>query len=93
MGSEMCIRDSRFEKELIEHFTSRHSGVLDDIVTTGQIADEAAFEQMIKDFADGFQTTDGSGPAPDASDPGSADSEIVDADDILPEEEIMADEA
>ena len=83
----------RFEKELIEHFTSRHSGVLDDIVTTGQIADEAAFEQMIKDFADGFQTTDGSGPAPDASDPGSADSEIVDADDILPEEEIMADEA
>ena len=83
----------RFEKELIEHFTSRHSGVLDDIVTTGQIADEAAFEQMIKDFADGFQTTDGSGPAPDASDPGSADSEIVDADDILPEEEITADEA
>ena len=83
----------RFEKELIEHFTSRHSGVLDDIVTTGQIADEAAFEQMIKDFADGFQTTDGSGPAPDAGDPGSADSEIVDADDILPEEEIMADEA
>ena len=83
----------RFEKELIEHFTSRHSGVLDDIVTTGQIADEAAFEQMIKDFADGFQTTDGSGPAPDAGDPGSADSEIVDADDILPEEEITADEA
>jgi len=84
----------RFEKELLEHFDSRHSSVLDDIVATGKIADEAAFERMIADFADGFQTTDGSsGPAPDAGDPGSATSAIVDADNTLPEEEIMADEA
>ena len=84
---------ARFESELLEHFTSRHAAVLDDIVSSGSIADEDAFERMIKDFADGFQTTDGSGTAPDPGDPGSAHSAIVDADTTLPEEEIMADEA
>ena len=84
----------RFEKELLEHFTTRHSAVLDDIVTSGKIADEDAFERMIKEFADGFETTDGSsGPAPAAGDPGDAQSSIVDADNTLPEEEITADEA
>ena len=83
----------RFEKELLEHFTTRHSAVLDDIVTSGKIADEDAFERMIKEFADGFETTDGSGPAPAAGDPGDAESAIVDADNTLPEEEITADEA
>ena len=84
----------RFEKELIEYFESRHSALLDDIVATGKIADEAAFERMIAEFADGFKTTEGAvAPAPDASDPGSASSAIVDADNTLPEEEIMAYEA
>ena len=83
----------RFEKELLEHFTTRHGAVLDDIVATGKIADEDAFERMIKEFADGFETTDGSGPAPAAGDPGDAESTIVDADNTLPEEEITADEA
>jgi F-type H+-transporting ATPase subunit alpha len=83
----------RFERELLEHFTSRHASVLDDIVASGKIADEAAFERMIKEFADGFQTTDGPHNEPDPGDPGSAHSAIVDADNTLPEEEIMADEA
>ena len=84
----------RFESELLEHFTSRHGGLLDDIVSSGKIADEDAFERLIKEFADGFQATGpASGPAPDASDPGAAHSAIVDADNTLPEEEITADEA
>jgi F-type H+-transporting ATPase subunit alpha len=83
----------RFESELIEHFKTRHSALLDDVVSSGKVADEDAFEAKIKEFAEGFQTTDGSGPAPDAGDPGSATSAIVDADNTLPEEEIMADEA
>ena len=83
----------RFESELLEHFRARHQGTLDDIVASGKIADEEAFERMIKEFADGFQTTDGSGPTPDAGDPGDASSAIVDAETTLPEEEITADEA
>ena len=83
---------ARFESELLEYFNSRHSALLDDIVLTGTIADEATFEGHIKTFADSFKTTDGSGPAPAAGDPGDADSTIVDADNTLPEEEITADE-
>ncbi len=83
----------RFESELLEHFKARHQGVLDDIVSSGKIADEDGFERLIKEFADGFTTSDGSGPTPDAGDPGDASSAIVDADHTLPEEEITADEA
>ncbi len=84
----------RFESELLEHFKSRHAGLLDDIVASGKIADEDAFEGHIKAFADGFETTDGSGgPAPEAGDPGDASSAIVDADNTLPEEEITAEDA
>ncbi len=84
----------RFESELLEHFKSRHAGLLDDIVASGKIADEDAFEGHIKAFADGFTTSDGStGPAPDAGDPGDASSAIVDADNTLPEEEITAEDA
>ena len=84
----------RFERELLEHFRSRHSALLDDVVASGKIADEDAFEKLIADFASGFKTSDGSGgPAPEAGDPGSASSMIVDADNTLPEEEITADTA
>ena len=81
----------RFESELLEHFKTRHQATLDDVVASGKIADEDAFERMIKEFADGFTSSESGGPAPDASDPGSAQSELVDADDTLPEEEITAD--
>ena len=83
----------RFEAGLLEHFKTRHQAVLDDIVTSGAIADEPGFERMIKEFADGFETSDGSGPAPEAQDAGTATTDLVDADDTLPEEEITADEA
>ena len=83
----------RFESELLDHFRARHSGVLDDIVTSGRLADEDAFEGYIKEFADGFIVSDNSGSAPDAGDPGAANSELVDADNTLPEEEITAEDA
>jgi len=84
----------RFESELLDHFKTRHSALLDDIVSSGKIADEDAFEGHIRTFAEGFQATETvGGPAPDAGDPGSASSELVDADNTLPEEEITADEA
>jgi len=84
----------RFESELLDHFRSRHSGLLDDIVATGKLADEEAFEGHIKAFADSFQVTEGAaGPAPDAGDPGDASTAIVDADNTLPEEEITAEDA
>ena len=84
---------ARFESELLEYFNSRHSGLLDDIVATGKIADEDRFEGYIKEFADGFQPTEGGGPAPDAGDAGDASSAVVDSDNTLPEEEITAEEA
>ena len=84
----------RFESELLEHFRTRHGALLDDVVSTGKIADEDAFEGHIRTFAEGFRASEAStGPAPEAGDPGSATSAIVDADNTLPEEEIMADEA
>ena len=83
----------RFEAGLLEHFKTRHQAVLDDIVTSGAIADEKSFERMIKEFADGFEASDNSGPAPDPQDAGTATTDLVDADDTLPEEEITADEA
>ena len=84
----------RFESELLEHFTSRHASDLEDIVATGKIADEVAFEKKIAEFAKGFTTSDGqTGPAPDAGDPGDASTAIVDADNTLPEEEITAEDA
>ncbi len=84
----------RFESELLEHFKTRHQSVLDDIVSSGKIADEEGFERMIKDFADGFQTSEASGgPAPEAGDPGEASSDLVDAVNTLPEEEITPQDA
>ncbi len=83
----------RFEEELLEHFTSRHSGLLDDIVSTGKIADEDAFERLIGEFADGFTVTTTGGPAPDAEETGDMHGQMVDQDNTLPEEEIMDDES
>jgi F-type H+-transporting ATPase subunit alpha len=81
----------RFERELLEHFTGRHSALLDDIVATGKIADEDEFERLIGDFADGFQVTVLDSAEPDAEETGALHGHIVDADDTLPEQEIDMD--
>ena len=78
----------RFESELLEHFRSRHSGLLDDIASTGQIADEEDFETKVRAFTDSFSVTVDPHLVPDAHDPGDLESGLVDADYTLPEEEI-----
>ncbi|GAC1318820.1 MAG: F0F1 ATP synthase subunit alpha [Acidimicrobiales bacterium] len=47
----------RFEAELIEHFSTRHSDIVDAIKNTGAIPDEKAFEAGVKEFADRFVPT------------------------------------
>ena len=49
----------RFESELIEYFSSRHADLVESIRTTGAIADAAAFEAGIKDFAERFAPSEG----------------------------------
>ena len=49
----------RFESELIEYFSSRHGDLVESIRTSGAIADTAAFEAGIKEFADRFAPSDG----------------------------------
>jgi len=82
----------RFERELLEHFTTRHASLLDDIVATGKIADEDAFEGLISDFADSFQVTVAANEAPEAEETGEVHGHMVDQDNTLPEEEIDLDD-
>ncbi|MGI9606593.1 MAG: F0F1 ATP synthase subunit alpha [Acidimicrobiales bacterium] len=81
---------SRFEEELLDYFQSRYSGLLEEIAATGVIADEADFEAKISAFAQGFTVTPDAHLEPDAQDPGALDSDLVDAETTLPEEEILA---
>jgi F-type H+-transporting ATPase subunit alpha len=60
----------RFEDELIEWFRARHGDVLDGIKSTGDIADEDAFEKAIAAFAEQFgweQAADEAAEAGEAS--------------------------
>ncbi len=82
----------RFEVGLLEHMEANHGDMLRDIVSSGTIDDEDAFDAAIKTYANGFKASDGGpGEAPEAGDPGSATSTIVDKDTTLPEEDISAD--
>ncbi len=80
----------RFEEGLLAHMHGSYSGMLSDIVSSGKLADEEGFDAAIKEYADGFVTSDGK-DAPDASDPGALNSQMVDSDVTLPEEDISAD--
>ncbi len=82
----------RFESELLEHFTTRHSALLDDIGATGKIADEDAFERLIGEFADGFLPTVPVEVAPDPEETGALHGHLVDSDNTLPEQEIHMDD-
>ena len=44
----------RFEAELIEHFSTRHSDIVDGIRSTGAVPDEKALDAGVKEFADRF---------------------------------------
>ena len=77
----------RFEAELLDWFRTRHADVLADIRDSGKIADEDAFDAAIAAFADQFEGSVAGGSAPDAEST-DTDSNIVDADTTLPEEDI-----
>jgi F-type H+-transporting ATPase subunit alpha len=77
----------RFETELLQHFRTRHAGVLEGIRTSGAIADEAALENAVKDFAELFAPSVKTGDAPGGvNDPGT--SSMATAPTHLPEEQI-----
>jgi F-type H+-transporting ATPase subunit alpha len=80
----------RFEQEVLEWFRTRHSGLLDEIRTTGNIADTSVVDKAMQAFAAQFSPT-GGGPEPDPEHVGSARGSIVDTDTTLPEEAIERD--
>jgi F-type H+-transporting ATPase subunit alpha len=80
----------RFELELLEWFRTRHGGLLDEIRTTGNIADTSAVDSAMKSFAAQFSPT-GGGPEPDPEHVGTAQGSMVDSDTTLPEEDIQRD--
>ncbi len=83
----------RFETEVLEAFRARHSGLLEDIRTTGKL-DEDALKSALAAFVDIFVPTGGDDPEPDAVEQG--DAAIGRAggrrEGILPEEEITRDD-
>jgi len=78
----------RFEGELLEWFRSRHGDLLDEIRQSGAIGDEDGFEAAVAAFAAQFTPTVVDAPEPEAVDPGSAHSHLVDSETTLPEEDI-----
>jgi len=80
-----------FEAGLLEWVRTRHAGLLEGIRSTGDLADEVAFDAAIKAYADQFDGNAAAGSLPDAAAPGDATSEIVDAPTHLPEAEIERD--
>src|ERR687897_38260 len=80
----------RYEAELLEWFGTRHRDALDAIRTGGDIADVAAFEMAIKDFAEQFSWEEAAdevaagaqaGPAPGAATPDGAEAAADSAED------------
>ena len=79
-----------YEQGLVEWFRTRHSDVLDTIKSDGNVADEEALEAAIAAFTDDFVGSHQHEPGhePDATDQGDAETRVVDAPHILPEEDI-----
>jgi F-type H+-transporting ATPase subunit alpha len=53
----------RFETEFLDYVASKHNGVYDSIVTTGDLGDDevTVLEKAIAEFKKGFQTSSGEG--------------------------------
>ena len=83
---------ARFEHELLDHFKTRHSALLDSVTVTGKIDDEDHFESLIRDFTEGFEVTPEVGEAPEPHETVEGHAQMVDTDYTLPEEEIRLDD-
>ena len=78
----------RFEDGLLDLVKSQHSGLLSEIVSTGEV-DEDALNSIITAYAENFETSDGSsGISVEAQEQPDADTEMVDSDTTLPETDI-----
>ena len=78
----------RYESELLEWFNSRHSDVLRTIADDGVVPDEEALLAGIGAFTDQFVGSAGNTVAPDAEAQGDATTNMVDATNTLPEEDV-----
>ncbi|MEZ5374461.1 MAG: hypothetical protein R2704_17395 [Microthrixaceae bacterium] len=82
----------RFAEELLEFFRARHGDLLEDIRSTGKLADEEALEAGIKRFSEEFDPGADGAHEPDAEAQADAASKVVDSDVTLPEEDMARDE-
>ena len=82
---------ARFESELLDWFRTRHSDLMAKIRTDGVIEDAAFFEAAIAAFAEQFVGSSMDASEPVAQAQGEAQTDMVDSDVTLPEEEISRD--
>ncbi len=82
----------RFESELLDWFRTRHREVMAKIRSEGVIDDEEAFEAAVAAFAEQFVGSRVDSTEPEAEAQGRAQSDMVDSETTLPEEEITRDE-
>tara|TARA_Y100001936_G_scaffold29471_2_gene27612 strand:- start:3983 stop:5599 length:1617 start_codon:yes stop_codon:yes gene_type:complete len=78
----------RFESELLDWFRTRHAAVLTEIRESGTVSDEDAFEAAIAAFTEQFEGSIKPAESTPDAEFADTDSNIVDAETTLPEEDI-----
>ncbi|MED5446316.1 MAG: F0F1 ATP synthase subunit alpha [Actinomycetota bacterium] len=79
---------SRFENGLLDLVRSQHTGLLSEIVSSGEV-DEDALNSIITSYSESFESSDGSsGISVEAQEQPDADTQMVDSDITLPETDI-----
>ncbi len=78
----------RYEEGLLDLVRSQHAGILSEIVSSGNV-DEDALEAIIRGYSEGFEgSATASGISVDAEEQPDAETETVDSDTTLPEIDI-----
>ncbi len=78
----------RYESELLEWFSTRHSDILGSIKNDGKVPDEEALEAAIATFTDQFEGAHSVVDEPDVEAQAAASTKMVDATNTLPEEDV-----
>jgi F-type H+-transporting ATPase subunit alpha len=86
---EISVEDvGRYEEGLLDLVRSQHAGVLSEIVSSGNV-DEDALETIIRGYSESFEgSATASGISVDAEEQPDAETETVDSDTTLPEIDI-----
>jgi F-type H+-transporting ATPase subunit alpha len=84
----------RFEAELLEYFRTRHSDLVEQMRTSGDLPEGDTLDNAMKGFAAQFQSSAPAGEAPEAREQADERAELVGGrrEGILPEEEISREE-